>query len=453
MTPHGKTREQLSSAKELVACGVLVRLAAGLNVRAEYAAVGRSIPGHLCGIQHAKCVLAGNRAVVGSWNWTISSRSNGELGLLVGFQGSHLAAIEEMFLTSWHSGQDLSLASILEAQSGKVRSVAGELNRLLRQNSEDGAEICAAYVNGAVMAGDLEVAMTILPVWKEEYPADPQPYYAYARILEYQHDVKGAIRELELANEKASRFWPARYALGRILYGENRIEEALAQLHIATQMRANAAPLLQQARCLRSLSRLDEAHQILLALTQKDKSEIQQSFALVCEPEQGLPIEYELGTLEAAMGKHESAIRWLDKVLLADPSHLDARYARGISLQQTGRTTEAEKELTEVSRIRTILLEIDRLVDEINQSPNDPHLDARCRIGELYIRYENARHGVFWLHEALNRDPNYRPAHAILADYYTRLAETQAEYATLAEHHRQAAGRNGPADSKTGAIP
>lgn len=343
--------------------------------------------------------------------------------------------------------------TILEAQSGKVRSVAGELNRLLRQNSEDGAEICAAYVNGAVMAGDLEVAMTILPVWKEEYPADPQPYYAYARILEYQHDVKGAIRELELANEKASRFWPARYALGRILYGENRIEEALAQLHIATQMRANAAPLLQQARCLRSLSRLDEAHQILLALTQKDRSEIQQSFALVCEPEQGLPIEYELGTLEAAMGKHESAIRWLDKVLLADPSHLDARYARGISLQQTSRTTEAEKELTEVSRIRTILLEIDRLVDEINQSPNDPHLDARCRIGELYIRYENARHGVFWLHEALNRDPNYRPAHAILADYYTRLAETQAEYATLAEHHRQAAGRNGPADSKTGAIP
>ena len=29
MTLHGKTREQLSSAKELVACGVLVRLAAG----------------------------------------------------------------------------------------------------------------------------------------------------------------------------------------------------------------------------------------------------------------------------------------------------------------------------------------------------------------------------------------------------------------------------------------
>ena len=116
MTLHGKTREQLSSAKELVACGVLVRLAAGLNLQAEYAAVGRSIPGHLCGIQHAKSVLAGNRAVVGSCNWTTSSRSNGELGLLVEFQESHLAAIEEMFLTSWHSGQELSLASIAEAQ-------------------------------------------------------------------------------------------------------------------------------------------------------------------------------------------------------------------------------------------------------------------------------------------------------------------------------------------------
>ena len=330
---------------------------------------------------------------------------------------------------------------ILEAQSGKIRSVAGELNSLLQQNSEDGAEICAAYVNGALMAGDLEVAMTILPVWKEEYPADPEPNYANARILEYQHDVNGAISELQLANEKASRFWPSRYALGRILYGENRIEESLVQLRIASEMRANAAPLLQQAKCLRSLSRLDEAHQILLSLAQMDKSAIRESFALVCEPEQGLPIEYELGTLEAAMGMHESAIRWLDQVLLATPNDLDARYSRAISLQQTGKTTEAEHELSEVSRIRTLLLEVDRLVDEINRSPNDPHLESRCRIGELFIQYENARHGVFWLQEALNRDPNYHPAHAILADYYTKLATKQADYAKLAEFHRQAAVR------------
>lgn len=343
--------------------------------------------------------------------------------------------------------------AILEAQSGKIRNVAGELNSLLQQSSEDGAEICAAYVNGAVMAGDLKVAMTILPVWKEEYPADPQPHYAHARILEYQHDVDGAIGELEIANEKAARFWPARYALGRILYGENRIDESMAQLSIATRMRANAAPLLQQAKCLRSLSRLDEAHQILLGLSRKNKSEIQESFALVCEPEQGLPIEYELGTLEAAMGKHESAISWLDKVLLADPNHLDARYARAISLQQTGRKSEAEQELAEVSRIRTLLLEIDRLVDEINKSPNEPHLESRCRIGELFIRYESARHGVFWLHETLNRDPDYRPAHAILANYYDSLAKKQAEYATLAEHHRQAAFGNGATGPETGVVP
>lgn len=365
--------------------------------------------------------------------------------------------VPELLLAADKAGFDRSRIrreyTILEAQTGQIRNVAGELNKLLQQNSEDGAEICAAYVNGSLIAGDTETAMTILPIWKQEYPADPEPHYAHARMLEYQQDVGQAVRELQIANEKDDHFWPARYALGRILYGENRIEESMEQLSLALEMRSNAAPLLLQAKCLRSLSRLPEAHVILLKLSQLDQATIQESFRLVCEPEQGLPIEYELGTLEAAIGMHESAIGWLNKVLQVDPNHLDARYARAISLQQMGRIAEAENELSEVSRIRTILLEIDRLVDGINQSPDELHLDSRCRIGELFIRYENARHGVFWLHEALNRNPDYGPAHAILADYYSSLAEKQSEYAKLAEYHRKAAGNIGTNASEIGVIP
>ena len=218
-------------------------------------------------------------------------------------------------------------------------------------------------------------------------------------------------------------------------------------------MRANAAPMFQRAKCCRSLGRLTEAHQILLELSKRDKSAVQESFALVCEPERGLPIEYELGTLEAALGNHEAARGWLETVLKADPNHLDARYARALSLRELDRTSEAELELAEVHRIRTLLQEIDRLVDDINRSPDEPHLEARCRIGELFIRYENARHGEFWVQEALNRDPTYRPAHAILADYYDSLKSRQPEYSVLAENHRKAAESHNLTESEGGVTP
>ena len=328
---------------------------------------------------------------------------------------------------------------LLEAQTGRIRNVADELNTMLVQESEDGAEICEAYVNGAMMIGATDVAMTILPVWKQEYPQDPQPHYAEARILEYQQDIPGTIRELETAISRDPRHWPSLYALSRVLHAENRIEDALTRLALATAMKKNAAPKLLQAKCLRALGKLKEAHEVLFPLTKLARQDVLQSFSMVGEPERGLQIEYELGTLEAALGNHAEARRLLDNVLVDDPNHLDARYARAISMRELGERQIAEEELAEVHRIRTLLTEIDKLVDVINRNPEQPHLEERCRIGELFIKYANARQGVFWIQGALNRDPRYQPAHKLLADYYDRVKQREPEYSVLADQHREAA--------------
>lgn len=368
-----------------------------------------------------------------------------------------ISQVPDLLLAAGNAGVDRSRIRrefvLLEAQTGRIRNVADELNAMLREGGEDGAEICEAYVNGSLMIGATDVAMTILPVWKLEFPLDPQPHYALARILEYQQKVPEAIKELEEANRKDASHWPSRYALGRILYGENRIEEALAQLEVGLRMRANAAPQWLRARCLRTLGKLNEAHEILVSLVQLQPDLVQSSFSMVGEPQQGLPIEFELGTLEAALGNHQEAKRLLDLVLKNDANHLDARYARALSLREIGESQLAESELAEVHSIRTLLTEIDKLVDEINRSPEQPHLEARCRVGELFLKYENARHGVFWLQEALNKDPNYQPAHKLLADYYDMRKISEPEYSLLADEHRKAAqGMNSPA-VESGAEP
>ena len=76
--------------RQLVSGGVEVRVLSGRSYSGEYKAAGRRVTGGI-GMSHAKVIYAdgglspesGACAVVGSCNWTTSSRANNECGLLV----------------------------------------------------------------------------------------------------------------------------------------------------------------------------------------------------------------------------------------------------------------------------------------------------------------------------------------------------------------------------------
>ena len=125
MTLQGKTKEQYSSAEELASCGVLVRVASGIPLKPEYDMVGRSAPAYLKGIQHAKAVIAGREAVIGSANWTTCSRSNQEMGVHIELNASHAGVIEEMFLSRWHDGMDVEDASKAAVHRARSNSPTG----------------------------------------------------------------------------------------------------------------------------------------------------------------------------------------------------------------------------------------------------------------------------------------------------------------------------------------
>lgn len=78
----GQTLEQANRLKVLQAAGVAVRLVSGINTKDPYAEAGRSVgPGQ--GLMHAKVLQVGPVVIVGSANWTTSSKSNEEMCLLV----------------------------------------------------------------------------------------------------------------------------------------------------------------------------------------------------------------------------------------------------------------------------------------------------------------------------------------------------------------------------------
>ena len=127
MTLTGRTRDQLSCAKELVAGGVLVRVVDGVPLTAEYAKVGRRVPGHLRGIQHSKLCMVGDQLLAGSCNWTTSSRSNWEIG--VHTRIIHHEAVRELVTAGWAGATDLSIATIGEAHRARSESPSGRGGR------------------------------------------------------------------------------------------------------------------------------------------------------------------------------------------------------------------------------------------------------------------------------------------------------------------------------------
>ena len=333
---------------------------------------------------------------------------------------------------------------LLQVQTGEIDEVSREIEAMIADPGEDGAEICEAYTNGALINGETSLALTTIQIWKDEFPTDAQPYYALARVLEHQRREKEAREQLEFAVQKCSRHWPSRYALARLLIDANRATEAMTLIEPARVMRHNGAMLYLLARCQRTTGSASEAAALLRQVLDTGTDEISLAFRCVGEAGDSTVVKLELASVEAGEQNYDTAVALLDEVLTDDPQNLDARYLRGTSLRSLKKFEAATSDLQQVEQIREMLKEVDQLVDQVEQNPSEPQLEKRFRIGEIYIKYESGRRGEFWLRDVLNRNPAYLPAHALLAEYYEKLAQKRSAYAVLAEKHRRAAQINAP---------
>ena len=77
------TALQLAASGDLVTAGVIVQLLQGVPIRPEYEESGRQTTCNGRGICHAKYVRYGRHMLLGSTNWTTSSRCNLEQGALL----------------------------------------------------------------------------------------------------------------------------------------------------------------------------------------------------------------------------------------------------------------------------------------------------------------------------------------------------------------------------------
>ncbi len=326
---------------------------------------------------------------------------------------------------------------LAQAQTGELDGILADLDRLLIEHSGDGAEICEAYANGLLVNGQVDEALAIIGQWQQAFPADPQPDNLRGRIAEFQIRTNEAERHYRAALAKQPRHFPALFGLGRTLLELNRWSEALDAYQTCLRSPFAAPAQLGMARCLTNLGRDEEALQRLREAATQEPEPFREALRQLGEPTEYNILDFELGALEAKLGHTDAAIAALDRAVKFNSKHRQARYQLALALNTTGRSAEAEAHFEWHVRIEKKLADRDRLHDVVQQHPRD--LDARSRLGAVYLETDSDEAGLFWLRGVLAEDPRHRATHDALATFYEAQATTNPAARPLAQHHRDLA--------------
>jgi len=123
-TVSGPTKSTPQVMMQLFTGCVEVRLTEGRGLAAEYAAVERFVGSHLKGIQHSKTLLVDDWLLVGSTNWTTSSRSNLERTCLIQLHAAKVPDVQAEHVRVWGTAEQLTKEGIQASMRSKSASAS-----------------------------------------------------------------------------------------------------------------------------------------------------------------------------------------------------------------------------------------------------------------------------------------------------------------------------------------
>jgi Tfp pilus assembly protein PilF len=210
----------------------------------------------------------------------------------------------------------------------------------------------------------------------------------------------------------------ARLRLAELLAAEHQPAEAVPHFEYLRQKQPkNPALLLGLARCHRLLGDSAEAAKLLdrlLEIAPRDVGALG-----------------ERGRIYLEMRQPAEAEQWLRKAAELAPYDRDLNYALYLCLQQCGKSRDAEVYRAKLQEIENQLSRLREVTRRIGERPHDPAL--RHEAGTIFLRSGQAKEGLRWLYSALQEEPQHRPTHRALADYY----ESIGDKAQAAWHRRQ----------------
>lgn len=309
---------------------------------------------------------------------------------------------------------------LMRAQTGEVDEVSGLLFGYVDRGHPDTQHILETLASVHMRHFRYGPAAYVLRRWIELFPDSAKAYHFRGWVLERMNQPKGALDEYLRALELDP--------------GMDRVRLRVAEMYLEDKEPLKALPHLEELR-----ARLGDRPEVLARLGQCRYQQGRHAEArdLLERAVEKMPddpgVLLFLGRLDNEDGHPERAEQRLRRAVAVEPSDTEIRYVLVTSLQLQGRDAEAAREQAEYERHKELLERANHLLQEEARNPaarRDPA--AAADIGALLLKIGQHRQGLYWLDEALARDPDYRPAHKVLAEHFEAHGEPQR-----AAHHRK----------------
>ncbi len=322
---------------------------------------------------------------------------------------------------------------LLRVQGGEEDEVVSELLSLyVDQNSPESAVILETLSRAYMRNLRYGPAFSCLSRWHEKAPESAEPLRWRGWVLERMNDRGGAMEEYKQALELDPDLVPVRLRLAEMYLEGSDPLGALPHLERLKRQypdRPDVLARLGQCRFLQGESA--EARRLLESAVEQLPND---SAVLI-----------HLAKLEIQEDHPAKAEEWLRRALQVDPTDTEAELHLVGVLQALDRSQEARAMLAQHEKDKATLR---RISSALKQGLDGPSLDpgTLTEIGVLFLR-SNERLGLYWLHQALKRDPDYQPAHQTLADFYDRKGEPE-KAASHRSHLKPAQTPAGPPPQK-----
>jgi tetratricopeptide (TPR) repeat protein len=309
---------------------------------------------------------------------------------------------------------------LLRCQRGEVDEVAPGLWNCVIRREARAPVILETLAKTYLYQARYHEALRCLHEWLQIEPDSPRALFLSAGALERLGSSRDAIVLLKRVVELAPDHPAARLQLASLYLVEVEPDAAYEHLKVLHDTLPDSPEVESGlARCLALQGRLDEACRLFDAV-------------YATRPDH-LPTLLGRAKLELQRNRPADAEAWSRRALKVNSNDPEVHFTLFRSLQaQGGRESEA---LVHKQHWEALKGDFEKLHELLRHPPNELYadLETATEVGECFLRIGQEPLGLQWLYGTLERAPNHRRAHEVLANYFEKNGELDK-----ARQHRQA---------------
>jgi tetratricopeptide (TPR) repeat protein len=342
--------------------------------------------------------------------------------------GGWLSHLQKAAALQWDPKEVAFERQLMQAQSGDVWNVEAALESDLDPASEEEVLVLEALVKGYLEVHNFPQVLAKTSYWLKNHPRDWQARLYRGRAYYLARTPTAAIAEYRQVLAARPGQPKALLWLAAALAVDGNYRQALENFQAYLQNDPDhAGALIGVAECQFSLGRPAQA-----------RTALEKVLAHRQPPAAAYLIQ---ARLDLAADAPRQALAWLKKAEAMAPYGTDIIQNLILALRQLGNHQEADRY---EARLKDLFKQYQRFNEVTKQVMRDPeNVALRHETGTLLLGMGRREEAAGWLRSVLLLDPDYRPTHQVLADYYEKAGNVRQ-----AQFHRKKAGEKQPPSKK-----